>query len=67
MAAGVSTVQPNGEANYAIAIRGVAANDFTTIVCWLLSDFPTFSAGLFMAALFSPLSRKANPINSSNY
>ena len=32
MAAGVSTVQPNGEANYAIAMRGVAANDFTTNV-----------------------------------
>lgn len=32
MAAGVSTVQPNGEANYAIAIRGVANNDFTTNV-----------------------------------
>ena len=32
MAAGVSTVQPNGEANYAMAIRGVAANDFTTNV-----------------------------------
>ena len=30
MAPGVSTVQPNGEANYAVAIRGVAANDFTT-------------------------------------
>lgn len=32
MAPGVSTVQPNGEANYAIAIRGVASNDFTTNV-----------------------------------
>ncbi|MCP5183672.1 MAG: TonB-dependent receptor [Pseudomonadales bacterium] len=30
MAPGISTVQPNGEANYAIAMRGVAANDFTT-------------------------------------
>ncbi len=30
MAPGVSTVQPNGEANYAIAMRGVAASDFTT-------------------------------------
>ena len=30
MAPGVSTVQPNGEANYAVAIRGVAASDFTT-------------------------------------
>ncbi len=32
MAPGVHTVQPNGEANYAIAMRGVAANDFTTNV-----------------------------------
>ncbi|MBI1366472.1 MAG: TonB-dependent receptor plug domain-containing protein [Alphaproteobacteria bacterium] len=32
MAAGVSTLQPNGEANYAIGIRGVANNDFTTNV-----------------------------------
>ncbi len=32
MAPGVSTVQPNGEANYAIGIRGVANNDFTTNV-----------------------------------
>jgi iron complex outermembrane receptor protein len=32
MAPGVSTVQPNGEANYALAIRGVAASDFTTNV-----------------------------------
>ena len=32
MAPGVQTVQPNGEANYAIAMRGVAANDFTTNV-----------------------------------
>lgn len=32
MAAGVSTMQPNGEANYAIGIRGVANNDFTTNV-----------------------------------
>ncbi len=30
LAPGVHTVQPNGEANYAIAMRGVAANDFTT-------------------------------------
>ncbi len=32
MAPGVSTLQPNGEANYAIGIRGVANNDFTTNV-----------------------------------
>ncbi|MBK7168331.1 MAG: TonB-dependent receptor [Gammaproteobacteria bacterium] len=32
MAPGVSTVQPNGEANYALAIRGVASSDFTTNV-----------------------------------
>lgn len=32
MAPGVSTVQPNGEANYAIGIRGVANSDFTTNV-----------------------------------
>lgn len=32
MAPGVTTVQPNGEANYAIAIRGVANSDFTTNV-----------------------------------
>ena len=32
LAPGVSTVQPNGEANYAIGIRGVANNDFTTNV-----------------------------------
>ncbi len=32
MAAGVSTLQPNGEANYSIGIRGVANNDFTTNV-----------------------------------
>ncbi len=32
LAAGVSTVQPNGEANYSIAIRGVANSDFTTNV-----------------------------------
>ena len=32
MAPGVSTVQPNGEANYAIAIRGVANSDFTANV-----------------------------------
>ncbi len=32
MAPGVHTVQPNGEANYAIGIRGVANSDFTTNV-----------------------------------
>lgn len=32
MAPGVSTMQPNGEANYSIGIRGVANNDFTTNV-----------------------------------
>ncbi len=32
MAPGVHTIQPNGEANYAIAMRGVASNDFTTNV-----------------------------------
>jgi len=32
MAPGVSTVQPNGEANYSVAIRGVANSDFTTNV-----------------------------------
>ena len=32
MAPGVSTVQPNGEANYSLAIRGVANSDFTTNV-----------------------------------
>ena len=32
MAPGVQTVQPNGEANYAIAMRGVASSDFTTNV-----------------------------------
>ena len=32
MAPGVHTVQPNGEANYAIAMRGVANSDFTTNV-----------------------------------
>jgi len=32
MAAGVSTLQPNGEANYAIGIRGVGNNDFVTNV-----------------------------------
>lgn len=32
LAPGVSTLQPNGEANYAIGIRGVANNDFTTNV-----------------------------------
>jgi iron complex outermembrane receptor protein len=31
-APGVHTIQPNGEANYAIAIRGVASSDFTTNV-----------------------------------
>ena len=30
LAPGVSTLQPNGEANYAIGMRGVANNDFTT-------------------------------------
>jgi iron complex outermembrane receptor protein len=32
MAPGVNTVQPNGEANYALGIRGVATSDFTTNV-----------------------------------
>jgi iron complex outermembrane receptor protein len=32
LAPGVSTLQPNGEANYSIGIRGVANNDFTTNV-----------------------------------
>ena len=32
LAPNVSTVQPNGEANYAIAIRGVANSDFTSNV-----------------------------------
>jgi iron complex outermembrane receptor protein len=32
MAPGVSTIQPNGEANYAIGMRGVATSDFTTNV-----------------------------------
>ncbi len=32
LAPGVSTVQPNGEANYSIAIRGVSNSDFTTNV-----------------------------------
>jgi iron complex outermembrane receptor protein len=32
MAPGVQTVQPNGEANYALAMRGVASSDFTTNV-----------------------------------
>jgi len=32
MAPGVSTLQPNGEANYSIGIRGVASSDFTTNV-----------------------------------
>ena len=32
LAAGVSTIQPNGESNYAIGIRGVANSDFTTNV-----------------------------------
>lgn len=30
LAAGVSTVQPNGEANYSIAIRGASSSDFTS-------------------------------------
>ncbi len=30
LAPGVSTVQPNGEANYSVAIRGVANSDFTS-------------------------------------
>ena len=30
LAAGVSTVQPNGEANYSFAIRGAASSDFTS-------------------------------------
>ncbi len=30
LAAGVSTVQPNGEANYSLAIRGAASSDFTS-------------------------------------
>ena len=30
LAAGVSTVQPNGEANYSLAIRGSASSDFTS-------------------------------------
>lgn len=30
LAAGVATLQPNGEANYAVGIRGVASNDFTS-------------------------------------
>jgi iron complex outermembrane receptor protein len=32
MAPGVQTIQPNGEANYSVAIRGVANSDFTTNV-----------------------------------
>lgn len=32
LAAGVATLQPNGEANYAVGIRGVANNDFTSNV-----------------------------------
>ena len=32
MTPGVSTIQPNGEANYGLAIRGVATSDFTTNV-----------------------------------
>ena len=32
LAVGIGTIQPNGEANYAIAIRGVANSDFTTNV-----------------------------------
>ena len=30
MAPGVQTVQPNGEANYSVGIRGVTNSDFTT-------------------------------------
>lgn len=30
LAAGVSTVQPNGEANYSFAIRGASSSDFTS-------------------------------------
>lgn len=32
MAPGVHTIQPNGEANYAVGMRGVASSDFTTNV-----------------------------------
>ncbi|MEM1103420.1 MAG: TonB-dependent receptor [Pseudomonadota bacterium] len=32
LAPGVSTIQPNGESNYAVAIRGAANSDFTTNV-----------------------------------
>lgn len=32
MAPGVSTVQPNGESNYSVAIRGASNSDFTTNV-----------------------------------
>jgi iron complex outermembrane receptor protein len=32
MAPGVQTIQPNGVANYSVAIRGVVANDFATNV-----------------------------------
>ncbi|MBE5074723.1 TonB-dependent receptor [Erythrobacteraceae bacterium E2-1 Yellow Sea] len=32
LAPGVSTIQPNGEANYSLAIRGAANSDFTTNV-----------------------------------
>lgn len=32
LAAGVATLQPNGESNYAVGIRGVANNDFTSNV-----------------------------------
>lgn len=32
LAPGVSTVQPNGESNYSVAIRGAANSDFTTNV-----------------------------------
>ena len=32
LAPGVSTIQPNGESNYAIAMRGAANSDFTTNV-----------------------------------
>lgn len=32
LAPGVSTIQPNGESNYALAVRGAANSDFTTNV-----------------------------------
>ena len=32
LAVGIGTIQPNGEANYALSIRGVANSDFTTNV-----------------------------------